>query len=88
MKKLNPLIRLKNGRSLSVQASRTHKSIPQTDNPTHGYTHFEVGCFCHEYHNAPYMEPYFDWGVYSKVPKKLVLKYINECGGIIEGYLP
>ena len=87
-KELNPLIRLQNGRSLSVQASRTHKSIPQTDHSQSGYTHYEVGCFCHKYHNAPYMAQYEDWGVYSRVPKELVLKYIKENGGILEGCLP
>ena len=87
-KELNPIITLKNNKKISIQGSRSHHCRPLLDSPKEGYTHYEVACFCHERDNAPYMAQYEYWGVYAKVPKSLVERYISENGGILSGCLP
>ena len=82
-KKQNPLLKLGNGRRLSVQASRTHHCEPRNDYGP--YSEVEISL----QGEAPrYLTPYQNDTVHSYVPVQLVTRLIKENDGIVKGELP
>ena len=82
-KPLNPCLRLKDGTSVSVQASSTHHCSPQRD--TGPYHEFEINTSAKKRYLSPYAQ---GCGTHSWVPVQLILKLIEEAGGIAEGEIP
>lgn len=76
-----------NGTQLSVQASRTHYSVPKSNYGP--YSHVEVGAWNPTIYEG--WEQYLDsepnedgFTVYARVPIKTVAQFIDQCGGIKE----
>ena len=91
MKDLNPQLLLKNGTTLSVQASEFHYCTPKTDEPKHweDYYTVEVGFITDntgQQVNPPeswrdYADDGFPSDVYGFVPVRLVKDFISLKGG-------
>jgi len=79
----NPRLKLGNGHTISVQASRTHHCEPRNDYGP--YSEVEISFNG----KAPrYLTPYQNDTVHSYVPVQLITRLIEENGGIVEGELP
>ena len=89
---LLPKCTLKNGVTLSVQASRVHHCEPQA-NFADAYTSVEVG---YPSDKIEALMPYIQWpdednptsAVYAHVPAKVLLDIVEQAGGLQEGLLP
>lgn len=89
---LLPKCILKNGVTLSIQASSVHHCDPQVDDAS-AYTNVEVG-FPSERIDA--LMPYIQWpdednptgAVYAHVPAEVLLNVVEAAGGLQEGLLP
>ena len=85
---LTKALMLKNGVTLSVQASSGHYSLPRVILPYKEYTSFEIGYpseyfgFLKDYAENP-DEPTDT--VYAYVPKNVISHIISMCGGVV-GY--
>lgn len=83
-------LKLKDGTTLSIQASRSHYCSPRGNHPYHEYTTFEIG-FPSSYIKklAPYGEEQDDGesvnDIYVRVPSYVIEEIINDCGGVV-GY--
>lgn len=82
-KPLNPCLKLNDGSHVSVQASSTHHCSPQSDYGP--YSEFEINTSAKKRYLSPYKQ---DCGTHSYVPVQLILRLIEESGGIAEGEVP
>lgn len=85
---ISPRMVLASGVSMSVQASAFHYCIPREDSGP--WTHYEIGYPSEEIPDiAGYAEDLDDPTntVYCYVPAELVMKIINDNGGITEWHL-
>ena len=83
LKPLNPCLKLMDGTYVSVQASETHHSSPRRDYGP--YSEFEINTSTKKRYLSPYSQ---GCGTHSYVPVQLILKLIEEAGGIAEGEIP
>ena len=100
-KEKNPLITLKNGLEISIQASRSHYCEPRKDYLPTGqcYTEMEIGPIKKKEKKLvpPYILEYEEKSfgtkknptlVFPYVPVDLIKRFIQESGGIVKGCLP
>lgn len=92
----NPRVIFNSGASLSIQASRSHYSLPREDEGP--YTHFELAhprglgapdlAMLEKYEEPSCRPDTSGSGIYPYVPKEILDKIIARHGGFRVGQLP
>ena len=96
MKPQNPVIKCKDGFTISVQASEFAYSIPREDFPCMDYTHVECGFpsstpiteELREYAECVISDMDYTNTVYPYTPTEIVQAELDAHGGIVEGRMP
>ena len=91
-KRINQVVRCRDGFKLSVQASKDHYCTPRQD--TGPYSHVEVGGpseleeLLLPYADGPSAEPGMRPMIYVNVPAAVVLAVLAKHGGMVTGQIP
>ena len=93
MKERNPLIKCKDGFTMSVQAAEYAYCLPREDNPKTPYTHVECGYPSSDPLTKELLEfaercSDYTHTVYPYTPIEVVQAELDAHGGVVEGEMP